>query len=79
MVTRYYCDCCKKEVESSSDLKKDSISIILTDNQCDDPHRTIASLHFDLCRRCLLENEPMLRKQIEELPSFLSDKETMEK
>lgn len=74
MATRYFCDICKKEVSTSTDLKKVSISAIVTDNICDDQTRTVASLKIEMCRQCFIDNESTLRNEIEGLPNLLEAK-----
>jgi len=72
LVTKYFCDCCKQEVPTKPELKKLTISAIVEDNICDDPFRTCASLHLEMCRQCFMKYEPLIRKDIEELPINLT-------
>jgi len=66
MTTKYFCDRCKREVETKTDLKTISVSAILTDYACDSQTRTIGGVKVEVCQHCLMDIEYPLRKMVED-------------
>ena len=71
MVTKYYCDVCKREVESKYDLKTICVHASVTDQHEEDGRRSITSLTVEVCRKCQIKNEPTLKSEIDGLLNLL--------
>lgn len=65
MVIKYICDICNHQVDRPVDLKKVTLTAWYKDNTHENPDRSINSVVFDACQKCVTEIEPYLKEGIE--------------